>query len=211
MKKHMVIFKKIAQTFFNSIKNPAGKIALIAILALIVVTGVHLGTKNTVFQQTQTTTLGLKSIGELATQSAYYTNVNVHEEDKKLFNWSIPLTQSKYIFSYGGVIKAGYDFAQVQVDIDDAAKRVIVTLPEVKTLSNEIDPTSLKIYDERQSIFTPLSIADVNAAQEKLREEAQQTAIANGLFDNARENMELLIKGILSSTIDFTVYELIIQ
>ena len=185
--------------------NPARTIAALAVLVLLVFACIRWGSQNTISQQSKITELGLKSIGELATQSAYYTNVNMHEEDKKLFNWSIPL------ISYGGVIKAGYDFSQVQVEISEMAKRVVVTLPEVQTLSNEIDPTSLKVYDERQSIFTPLSIADINAAQEKMREEAQQTAIANGLYENARENMELLIKGILSSTIDFTVYELIIQ
>ena len=109
------------------------------------------------------------------------------------------------------MIKAGYDFAKVQVDVDEVTKCVTVTLPEAKVLSNEIKPDSLKVYDEHQSIFTPLSITDVNSAQEELKETAKTSAIANGLFEAARENMELLIKGLLSSSIDFAVYELIIQ
>lgn len=56
----------------------------------------------------KTTTLGLRNIGELATQSAYVTEVDVLEDARTLFGMSLPGTQSKYIYSYDFVIKAGF-------------------------------------------------------------------------------------------------------
>ena len=51
-----------------------GGTALIVLTTLIVAIGIQVSIRGTTTQQTQTTTLGLRSIGELATQSAYYTN-----------------------------------------------------------------------------------------------------------------------------------------
>ena len=210
-----VLFKKLGKWLLAMMKNKVGRIVLIVLLAACVAGAVWLGVALTpdegVQVESQTVSFGLENVGELATQAAYYTNVNVIEDDKKWGNWSVPLTKSKCIFTYDGVIKAGYDFAKVQVEVDEIAKRVTVTLPEAKILSNEIKPDSLKVYDEHQSIFTPLSITDVNTAQEELKETAKENAVANGLFEAARENMELLIKGLLSGYIDFAVYELVIQ
>ena len=44
--------------------------------------------------------LGFEDIGELATQEANCTEVNVTEDVRKLFGIDIPFTQSKYIYSY---------------------------------------------------------------------------------------------------------------
>ena len=54
--------------------------------------------------------LGFEEIGELATQAAYCTEINVTDASRELFGLKIPFTQSKYIYSYDVVIKAGIDF-----------------------------------------------------------------------------------------------------
>ena len=45
----------------------------------------------------RTVRLGLKDMGELATQAGYFTNVQVLEDSKQLFGHNVPLTKSKYI------------------------------------------------------------------------------------------------------------------
>ena len=154
----------------------------------------------------KTTKLGLKNIGELATQVGYYTNVEVIEGSKELWGWKLPLTHSKYIFSYDGIIKAGIDFADVDVQVNEITKTIYVTLPEIKVLSNEIGEDSLRVYDESMSIFTPLTLEAVNTAQDDLKKEAETTAIENGLFDNARMNAETLVRGFLAGVYDLTSY-----
>ena len=95
---------------------------------------------------------------------------------------SVPFTASQYIFSYGGVVKAGLDFSKIEVQIDDANKLATVKLPKIEIFDISIDNESLKIYDESQSIFTPLHITDLNDAQKQLKEEVRQTAIDNGIL-----------------------------
>lgn len=156
----------------------------------------------------KTTDLGFKNIGELSTQAGFYTNVQVIDKSQKLFGWSLPLTQSKSIFSYDGVIKAGYNFSKITIDVDDTVHTIIVKLPQPEIFSNEIDPDSMQIYDERQSIFTPLKINDMNDSLVELKKESKEKAISNGLLDNVRKNAELLITGFLSSAYDPNQYSI---
>lgn len=185
------------------------KIALLLILLVIVALGVLSFDNSTIFSKT--TTLGFENIGELATQAALYTNVQAINKDRTLWGIHVPLTTSKSIFSYDGVIKAGYDFSQIKLDVNQSDKSISVTLPEVKILSNTLDYDSLLIYDESESIFTPISLEDNNEALTNLEQEGERKAIENGLFENARANAELLIKGMLSGMIDLEKYEIIFK
>ena len=149
---------------------------------------------------------GLKDMGELVTQAGYFTNVQSSTSTRRLFGMDIPFTTSKYIYSYDGVVKAGLDFAGIEVQVDDANRTVTVRLPEIEILDVNIDNDSLKIYDESQSIFTPLHISDVNEAQIELKEQVRQTAIDNGILEEAEKNARTIISGFLSGTMDLKNY-----
>lgn len=149
---------------------------------------------------------GLKDMGELVTQAGYFTNVQSSTSTRQLFGMDIPFTTSKYIYSYDGVVKAGLDFAGIEVQVDDANRTVTVLLPEIEILDVNIDNDSLKIYDESQSIFTPLHISDVNEAQIELKEQVRQTAIDNGILEEAEKNARTIIGGFLSGTMDLKNY-----
>ena len=71
--------------------------------------------KNAFTTESKSTKFGFKDIGELATQSAYVTEVNVTEDARELFGLEIPFTQSKTIFSYDVVVKAGIDFSESEL------------------------------------------------------------------------------------------------
>ena len=87
--------------------------ALAALLLLLVIVG--LGIRSVVLSESKSTKLGFENIGELATQTAYCTSVNVTEGSRELFGVTIPFTQSKYIYSYDIVIKAGFDFTESEI------------------------------------------------------------------------------------------------
>ena len=135
--------------------------------------------------------------------------MQVIDKWQKLWGMQVPFTQSKYVFSYDGVIKAGLDFSAIDVQVDEAAGEIRVTLPEIQILSNEIDPNSLEIYDERNNIFTPLNLDAMNNSLLDLREESQQTAVGNGLLEQAAENAKLLITGFLSGMYDLQRYSIV--
>ena len=100
------------------------------------------------------TAFGLKDIGELATQSGYFTSVQTIQSNRELFGIEIPLSRSNYIFSYDGVIKAGMDFGDIEVEVDDLQRKIRIKLPEIKILSTEIDEGSFTYPDSKKELRT---------------------------------------------------------
>ena len=107
------------------------------ILAVLVIV-LALGIGKTLVNSQKTTQIGFENIGELATQAAYCTEVNVTEASRDLWGVTIPFTQSKYVYSYDIILKAGLDFGQIQWDVDERNHVIHVRLPEIRVLSNEI-------------------------------------------------------------------------
>lgn len=192
--------------FFGKIDRNLFLICLAIILICItIIAGMLVQTrKNKV--ESRTVAFGLRDIGELVTQAGYFTTVQATTDARTLFGFDIPFTKSKYIYSYDGIVKAGLDFSQIEVAVNDEAKIATVKLPEIKVLDVTIDNDSLKIYDESQSIFTPLHIEDLNNAQIELKAKAKETALENDLIGQAAQNAKTIISGFLSGTLDLKDY-----
>lgn len=190
-----LLFEKAAGFVKRLARKPATLVLVLVCVALLV-GGMGL---STVFHaRSRMTEFGMKDIGELATQSGYFTVVNVMDDNLKLWGWDVPLTQSKYIFSYDGVVKAGLDFSQLDYEVNSVKKEVTVFLPEIRLLSVEIQEDSLEIYDESHNIFTPLGLSDVQESRLSMLDEIKTKALENGLLDQAAENAKTLIRGFLS-------------
>ena len=164
---------------------------VIALIIIAVLGGISLGVKQVAFTDNKTTKLGFEDIGELATQEARCTEVNVTDQSKKLFGIKIPFTQSKYIYSYDVVVKAGIDFNKITWSVKN--KTITVKMPESKILSCELDMDSFKVYHEEESIFTKITLKDNNKSFEKLKATAKKDANANGLLSNAEKNAKTII------------------
>ena len=174
---------------------------------LVVIVAVAIGLREFISFESKTTKIGFEDIGELATQTAYCTELNVIENSKDLFGAKIPFTQSKYIYSYDIVIKAGFDFEDIKWKEKD--NKIEVKLPEAKVLSSDIDLDSFKIYHEEESVFNQISMTENNEAMKDLREKAEENAIANGLLENARTNVEIILTGFFDNVYDLEKYEII--
>lgn len=197
--------KKFAEYFSKHVTQLVALIAVVVCLFTFI--GWKFGSKGATIEST-TTKLTFENIGELATQSAYCTQVDVIDKDQKVFNFSIPLTETKQIFSYNVIVKAGYNFEEITYDVDEDKKTILVHLPEVKILSTEVDNDSFKVYHEQNSAFTRVSLEETNKSQTKMKEEAQKNAIANGLYDNARENAETLLTGYFAGAFNLDEYKI---
>ena len=158
---------------------------------------------------------GLNDIGELATEEYYFTQVETYDSTKsaQLFNitFDLPLTRTKFIYSYDGVIKAGVDFTKIEVEKDDLKRVITVTLPKSYILSTEIDFDSFELYDEQQSIFNPVSVKDVNDTNRAMVQTAEKDALAKGLLERADKNAETLIKNFLRGGYDVREYAVRIE
>ncbi len=176
------------------------------LVVILLAAAVALGAKTVLSADGRIARLGFEDIGELATQSAYCTEVEVTEASRELFGVTIPFTQSKYIYSYDVVIKAGLDFTDVSWSQQDGTIRV--TLPEIRVLSNEIDLDSLKVYHEDESLFRNITLEENNAALADLKARAEQDAIGNGLLEEARDNAQQILTAFFANQYDLTEYRL---
>lgn len=161
---------------------------------------------------TKTLEFGLRDIGELATQAGYYTNVNIIENaNRTIAGVPIPLTSSKAIMTYTGTIKAGIDFDQIIIDINDETKIVSLTMPNPRILSNEIDLNSFEKYDESNSIFNPINVENYNQSLIEMKSKAETQAISNGIFEAAKSNAESLIGTMFKNVSGSEEYKLVFK
>ena len=154
---------------------------------------------------------GLADIGELATEEYYYTGVESFDSSKSIKGFELPFTTTRFIYSYDGVIKAGIDFEEIEVEKDDLKKLIVVTLPPSRILSSEIDHDSFKLYDEKQSIFNPLKVGDVNDTIKDLKAKAEADAVKKGVLKRADKNAVTLLKQFLKSTYDLSDYTIKVE
>lgn len=163
----------------------------------------------------ETIRAGMRDIGELATEEYWFTQVQTFDSTKsaQLFNitFDIPLTHTRFIYSYDGVIKAGIDFTQAEVEKDDLKRLITVKLPKAYILSSEIDYDSFELYDEQNSIFNPIRVNDVSDTNREMLRAAEKDAIAKGMLERADKNAEELVKNFLRGGYDVLQYAIKIE
>ena len=191
--------EKKKNKFLSLKKFITPKVCLI-IVVILAVCGILVGIRKYISSESQTQTIGFEDIGEMATQSAYCTQVNVTDSSRELFGAKIPFTQSKYIYSYGVTVKAGFDFSEI--DWEQKGTSIEVRLPEAKILSSEVDTDSFKVYHEDESIFNQISLEENNEALNALVTKAEEEAVNSGLLENARENAEVILTGFFQKVYD---------
>ena len=189
---------------------------IIAVIIIILLCAVLVYTrkeaKSNYVSDEKITEIGFENIGELATQSVTTTTVRVETKDLKLFNVSIPLTQSKYIYTYNTTIKAGINFSDVKWqlgDTDDTSHNIYVDIPEVKTLTADIDLDSFKVLHEENNIFSPITLTEHNDSLIQLRENALSDAINSGLYDRALDNAKTILTSFISQVYPSNEYSII--
>lgn len=187
----------LIQFMSGIVKNKVKRTIALACLAVVLVVVTAVGISVVINNKATSTELGFKNVGELATQAAFSQQVQLTDKSRMVWGLNVPFTQSKYIYSYRVTIKAGYDFSQIKWSVNRKENTISVKLPEVKILSSEIDPDSFEVYHEAESVFNRISLTENNDALKTLRDNAVNSAVENGLYENARANAELLITAFL--------------
>ena len=149
----------------------------------------------------------ISDIGELATSEYRYTiSQTAKKDDVKLIGISIPFTSSHVLYSYQGVIKAGIQFGEITIHVNETDKTVFVELPETEILSEEVFQDSLIVYDESYSPFNTFTFSDMNLSVADLKDTAKKDAVKNGLLDAARENAITILNSTVNSFYDTDEY-----
>ena len=136
-------------------------------------------------------------IGELATESYNFTQVGKYsEEGTKIFGMEVPGTGTHYLITYSGEVKAGLaDVSRIQVQSDEEAHVVTVTVPAVEVLSSAIDPASVETYDQSFSPVNQIEVGEVTSFLADREAAAKDEAVAHGLLNKAQDRLGEVVKG----------------
>lgn len=136
---------------------------------------------------------GLVNVGKLCTEEYHFTHVENFEKAKEVWGREIGVTKTQYIYALDGVISAGVDFSEIDVDVDDDNKVIYVNIPKACIAYCDVDNKSLRVYSEKQGWFNEYNIEDVVSSLEDLEESEMDKAIKNGILDDANAQAEMLV------------------
>ena len=140
----------------------------------------------------------LQSIGQLVTYSYEYSNVREIKDSKQIFGWNIPGTTHTIQLKYNGIIKVGYEVADIAVSVDNDTKTIFVTLPEPKITDNYIDMDNLS-YAEQNNIFNPISGDEITGELDNIKADALERAENAGIYELAEGNAKSQISGLFEA------------
>lgn len=181
------------------------KAVLFVLLVIVAIAGIISMASNYFESESKTIKIGFEDIGELDTQVAYTTVIGTIDDPRKIFGVKIPFTESKYIYSYDVVVKAGLDFSKIQWK--ERSKKIIVSMPAPRVTDCYIDEDSGKVYYEKESIFSPITFTEEMESRKDLTERGRKDAVAKGLIDNAKKNAEKLLKNFFNNNKKYKGYE----
>lgn len=149
----------------------------------------------------------INDIGELATAEYGYKIAQIADKPSKTFaGFKIPFTSSQVIYSYEGLIKAGIDFQDIEVTVNEINKIIYVRIPDVKLLSSEVYFDSLIVYDEEYSPFNTFTFEDMNLSISDLQRQAESSALSSGLLERAATNAQNIIHTSISTYYNLDEY-----
>lgn len=122
-------------------------------------------------------------MGQFSNQSTFY-------------GWKVPFTDKKFIVAYEGFICAGVDLENLDIQIHD--KTINIKIPKSKILSHTIDEKSIKVFDEKNSIFNPIKIEDYKNFSTDQKTVVEKDAIKKGLLKEADDKTQKAIEEILN-------------
>ena len=157
----------------------------------------------------------LNALRELVTTEYLYTNSGKYENQNQITiigkDINIPFTGKRFIVAYDGRIKAGVDIGQAQIDIDEDARAITITLPKSEIISHETFEDTLVVLDETNNVFNPISIENYNEFVSEQKDSMEKKAIERGLLTNADAEAKLMVQSFLSQIPGIDTYKLTIQ
>lgn len=150
----------------------------------------------------------LQGMGQAVQVSYDYSNVLRLQNQDKFYGWSEAENQKNFTIMYQGSMQIGSDTSKLtKDDITIDKKTVTVKVPAVKIIVNEINQSSISVYDTEDKKFREIRLEDftgfcndqmpvdeqaafdsgkVSAAQERLTNVITLTVKAMGDFDSVK-------------------------
>lgn len=95
------------------------------------------------------------------------------------------LARSYSLVKYSGVIRAGIrNVADIEFHTNLDNNSILLYIPQAELLGNEI--TDQKVFDEKQSIFKPITTQEIFNEIDKAKESLAEQLVEDGLLEDAR-------------------------
>lgn len=158
------------------------RVVTIVVLAGILVVGGYFGYKKFTIVKTENKLAlvdrQLSFCQELVTAKYRYSDIITLKKTSGF-------AKSYSIIKYTGIIRAGIaDFTDVSYSISLDGKSITLNVPAAEVLGNEI--VSQSVFDEKKSVFVPISTQEIFDEIEKAKVEAQEDMLAEGVLEDAR-------------------------
>jgi hypothetical protein len=102
------------------------------------------------------------------------------------------LAKSYSIIKYTGLIRVGIaDFTDLSYSLSTDEKTVNIKMPEMEVLGNDI--VRQEVFDEKQSIFVPISTQDVFDELDTARQIALEDMLEEGILKESKEYAKKII------------------
>ena len=159
------------------------RICIIILLALVVLGAGYFGLKRFTVVKSETKLAmvdkQLSFCQELVTAKFRYSDIITMKKTSGF-------AKSYSIIKYTGIIRAGIaDVTDISYSVSLDGKTITLSVPSAEILGNEI--VSQSVFDEKQSIFIPISTQEVFDEIEKAKAEALEEMIAEGVLEEARD------------------------
>ena len=145
----------------------------------------------------------LFEIGELSTFSGKYEFTKGVEETRYLLE-EIPVFGSTNIIQITceGIVKVGYNMSDIVVRVD--AERIYISIPEAQLNDNYVIWDSM-VCKESNNMLNPIEFAQYQEIIDEIEKAGLEKVIAQGIYQQAEENLKTLIETFLAEFDGYTV------
>ena len=173
-------------------------IAVLFIIIAIIVTALIIKIK--IFNKKSEPTIISKAtlekvinVSDLSTFEAIYNGVAAVENEEKPENID-------YYVSYEAKVKAGIDFALVEVEVNEAEKIITVTLPEVKITDVDVDIASLDYIFMNNKANT--QTVSEQAYKKCIKDVTKESNSTDEIYESARQNARNIVEALISPFVE---------
>ena len=158
------------------------RIVTIIVVAILVLCGAYFGFKRFTTVKTESKLAlvdrQLSYCQELVTAKYRYSDIITLKK-------ASGFAKSYSIIKYTGIVRAGLaDITDVSYSVSLDGKTITLSIPKAEVLGNEI--VSQSVFDEKQSVFVPISTQEIFDEIDKAKNDAVEDMIAEGILDDAR-------------------------
>ena len=111
---------------------------------------------------------------------------------------ALGLAKAYSIIKFNAIIRVGiYDIHEAKFSISENGKELRVILPKAEILGNDI--IHQEVFDEKRSIFIPITAKEIFASIDEARNEMLEAVLSNGILEDANEQARNTVRAMLGN------------